>query len=183
MGPTFYKKYSLAFAVCFLALLINYWAMVQHWKPALVVQRILFVAVMILYGLRYSSKEKPKIRDSVKAILITVWCVFYLLTDLPRSLLFLFVYGSMLLGCTWFVLETIALIKNKGAQFNFLLFLGALILALEWIIRFLHAPFGSITHLTALFVLMLGFLAELLISRKEPIPLVENPLNKTAVVI
>lgn len=183
MSPTFYKKYSLAFAPCFLALLVNYWAMIQHWQPAIIVQRILFLAVMILYGLRYSSKENPKMKDTVKVILITAWCVSYLLAGFPYALLFLFRYGIALLGCTWLVLEIIALVKTRGAKFNFLLFFGALVLGLEWLLRFLHVPFGSITHLTALFVLMLGFLAELLLSRKEPIPLLEQPLEKTAVVI
>lgn len=163
-----YKNNSLSIplALAVLALLIGYISRVQHWANGAVIERVAFVTIAILYTARFGLKSKKKLKDIIKLLIVTSWCITSVVAPLKMPYVYLLQLFVVASGLFWLILEIIDLAKRNVSNLNVILFIGALILATEAIFRLQWWPGGSMLHLLALFVITSGFIFDFFKNRR-----------------
>jgi hypothetical protein len=146
--PTTKKILSIPLRISVAILLLGMLLRILHWSYASQILLIAFVALGLLYIIRFWKKSEKKFLDYVKLILITFWSVngiFHML-NLPYVLFFQIVIAITFL--IWFVMEGTAYFldeerksKNNRSKvfWNFAMVIGtiaiiagSLLNLLEW---------------------------------------------------
>ncbi|XOV66298.1 MAG: hypothetical protein ACFHU9_11730 [Fluviicola sp.] len=164
----FKRIQSFLLALSWLALLVVKYCDIQHIIESRLPVRLVYITVGGLYFVRYWNKEMIRYTDTIKCVLIVVWCA--LETSFTFGVRFdpVVLYSFILLGALWFFLETIDLFKGRTKGPRLILLLGGLLLGAQLTFRVFAIPFAAVLMILGYVVIAIGFVAELIVlsSRK-----------------
>jgi hypothetical protein len=151
------KSFNIPLALAAGLLFVGYIFKIHHWPYAFQIEAIGYIMIACLYTTRFSFKSDKNLKDTIKLILVTSWCITSILAPIKMPYVFLLQILVATSGIIWLVLEFVDLAKKKTNALNKVLFFGGLLLAVEAVCRFQYWPGAVLLHLLALIVIIIGF--------------------------
>tara|TARA_R110002167_G_scaffold190105_1_gene392373 strand:- start:303 stop:866 length:564 start_codon:yes stop_codon:yes gene_type:complete len=162
--PTGTKILKTPLRISIFVLLTGMLARIVHWPYASQIVLVSFIALAVLYAIRFWKKDHKKFLDYVKLVLVTFWSLNGIcrMLDLPYTLIFQIVTGIAFV--TWFILEGTAYFmdedrrsKNSALQiwWNIAMVMGALSIIVGSLMKVLHWEYA--TPLLVLGIVMVAF--------------------------
>ena len=154
----------LALTLC--VLVIGYVFKIQHWSINFEIRLTSFIAIGVLYAIRYGLKQSKNIKDLAKVIMVLSWVFFSVFAMYKMNNLVFFLIILAVSGSTWLAIEVwdINLKKLKSERANIPQLIGMLISIICYIFRIQHWPFAGpmfLLSLIGLIFLAIGFIIDL----------------------
>lgn len=163
MPRTKKKLLSIPLAIALCTLTIGLLFSVQHWRFGVEINLISWLAIGVLYTIRYASKNPINVKDTFKVIMVITWVFLNVYAMFkPYDLLFVrIILVASVAG--WFVLEMRDIItkKPKWERANLPQMIGISIVIFHLVFRLQHWPGLVILYLLSLFapiLMAIGFI-------------------------
>ncbi|MBU3025713.1 hypothetical protein [Zobellia galactanivorans] len=132
-------------------LLLGMLSRIFHWPHAPKAILVAFIAILVLYGIRFYRKHTKEFIDYVKLVMVVSWTLngIFRVLDLPFTLLFQILIAISFI--TWFIMEGTAYFldedrraKNSMARviWNFAMVIGALAIIVGSLLNILNETYA-----------------------------------------
>ena len=173
---TSHKTLKTPLRVALASLIIGMLTRIVHWPYAAGIILVSFLAILVLYAVRFSRKNPKRPVDFIKMILVLFWTTNGLLRILDFPYTGIFQIGTALSFILWFAMEGTAYFMDQDRKstntfveiaWNFAMVVGVLTIIAGGLMQLLKWEFAIPTLTTGLTIVTAYILKDIFNSEKK----------------